>query len=203
MPGDNGLCLSAAPSRGVGTRLPVAGPLVQAARLLDWDGTVVERMALFGQRVAVVATVDWQAHAARVTAGWGPVTDRMSIAMWEEWAEQHGTVPPPVISLTGVLAQGKGWQRVLSAVGGFVGFGSTAILLHQDHAPNRHCLITAQLHGVAVLRRGTTADDLELLQPGRSGPVPTARPTTVSRWVTELIYERLLADGLLTGPDDA
>jgi hypothetical protein len=163
----------------------------QAVALLEWDGLIVENMLLFGQNVTVVAVVDRQAHEVRLAEGWGPVTDRMSVALWREWPE-HAFIPPPVVSLTGFIARSARWQRALATAGGFVGFGSTAILLDQDRQPNEHCLITAHLRGIAVLRSGPSSGDVALVRPGRTGPVPTARPSAVSRWVEELIYERFV-----------
>lgn len=197
MSSDDQLCVLAMPLTDVDGRTRTNGPFAEAASALGWDGVVVHDMRLFGQRVAVVAEVDRQAHERRLAAGWGPVIDRMSIALWQ-WPEQRAAVPPHVVQLNGIIAGGKRWQRVLASAGGFVGFCSTAILLEQEHVPNRHCLITAHLHGVAVLRSGSEPDSVVLVQSGRQGPVPTARPSVVSRWVDELVYQRLVDDGLLT-----
>ncbi|WP_143231448.1 hypothetical protein [Actinosynnema sp. ALI-1.44] len=175
----------------VGTRRSDETSVGQAVVLLEWDGLIVENMLLFGHSVTVVAVVDQQAHEARLAEGWGPVTDRMSVALWGEWPE-HAVVPPPVMSLTGFIARSPRWQRALAIASGFVGFGSTAILLDQDHEPNEHCLIAAHLRGIAVLRSGRSSGDAALVRPGRTGPVPTARPTVVSRWVEELVYERFV-----------
>jgi hypothetical protein len=154
-------------------------------------------MTLFGQRVAVVAEVDQQAHEQRKASGWRPVTDRMSVALWE-WPEHQAEMPPSVIALRGVVAYGTRWQRALAAAGGFVGFCSTAIVVEQGHDPNEHCLVTAHLYGVAVLRMAPSDGIPVLVQAGREGPVETARPSSLSRWVEELVYARLLDDGALT-----
>lgn len=175
----------------VGSRRSDGTTLGQAVALLEWDGLVVENMLLFGHSVAVVAAVDRQAHEARLVEGLGPVTDRMSVALWGEWSE-YVVIPPPVVSLTGFIARSPRWQRALAVAGGFVGFGSTAILLDQDHEPNEHCLIAAHLRGIAVLRSGPSSGEVALVRPGQTGPVPTARPTAVSRWVEELVYERFV-----------
>jgi hypothetical protein len=183
----------------VSPSLDQAGVVRAAVGALGWEGQLIERIRLFGQQVAVTAAVDAQAHQLRVARGWGPVTDRMSVALWQ-WPEYRDTMPPTAVKLIGVLARGQRWQRVLAAAGGFVGFSSTAMLLQSKSAPNQHCLMTAHLHGVAVLHAPTTGgiEQAILLQPGRQGRVPTARDSTVSRWVEEVVYERLLADGLPT-----
>ncbi len=169
-----------------------------AAAALGWPGHVVADMRLFGHRVAVVAEVDEQAHRIRQTNGWPPVTDRMSISLWA-WPEHHATAPPAVVTLSGVLATGTHWRPTLRAAAGFVGFASTAILLDQQDRAGEHCLITAQLHGIAVLCTSPSSPLVDLIQPGRVGPVPTARPSVVSRWVEELIYQRLQDDDRLNG----
>ncbi|WP_052120791.1 hypothetical protein [Amycolatopsis sp. MJM2582] len=171
--------------------------LSRAAKVLKWPGITIDEMQLFSQRVAVVAEVDSHAHDERVASGWGPVTDRMAVALWE-WEESRATMPPAVVTLRGVIARGQRWQRVLAAAGGFVGFCSTAILLDQSHEPNQHCLMTAHMHGIAVLRSSQPGECPHLAQVGRVGPVATARPSTLSRWVEELVYARLLDDDLLT-----
>lgn len=167
-----------------------------AAAALGWPGHVVADMRLFGRRVTVVAEVDERAHRIRRTNGWPPVTDRMSIALWA-WPEHHATVPPAAVTLSGVLAIGTRWRPTLRAAAGFVGFASTAILLEQPAGADEHCLITAQLHGIAVLRAAPSSPQVDLIQPGRVGPVPAARPSVVSRWVEELVYQRLLDDDRL------
>lgn len=171
--------------------------VAQACAAVGWTGAVAEEMELFGQRVAVAAAVDEQAHAERVASGWEPVTDRMEVALWQ-WPQQHATTPPSAVALRGVLARGGRWQRVLAAAGGFAGFAATAMLLEQDNPPNEHCLITAHWYGVAVLRGGLGGGAPVLVQPGRAGPVHTARPSALTRWVEELVYARLLADGMVS-----
>jgi hypothetical protein len=172
--------------------------MVRAATVLGWDGPVVDGMPLFGHRVAVAAEVDHRAHEQRVASGWGPVTDRMSIAMWE-WPEHRESIPPTVVTVRGVMARSTRWQRAMTAASGFVGFGSTAIVVEQGHAVNDHCLVTAHHYGVAVVRVAPILEtEPELVQAGRVGPVETARPSSLSRWVEELVYARLLDDGILT-----
>jgi hypothetical protein len=187
-------------ARGSEKRLRCNG-LQRAADALGWDGIVVEAMKLLGQRITVVAALDHHVHAARHATGWGPVTDRMTLALWEEWPDQYPTSPPSPVRLVGFLARGRRWQQALAAAGGFVGFGSTAILLERDRMPTQLCTMTADFYGIAVVRYTERGDelDLELVQEGRCGPVPTARPTIISRWVEELVYHELLDRGVIGG----
>jgi len=193
MPESDQLCLLGEPLRPERRGNAVAG---QAAVALGWSGAVAAGMRLFGHDVAVVAEVDQQAHEQRLGTGWGPVTDRMSVALWE-WPEHRATVPPSAVALRGVIAQGQRWQRVLASAVGFIGFCSTAIVLEHAHDPGQHCLLTAHLYGVSVVRLGPPEGGPSLVQEGRDGPVETARPSTLTRWVEELVYSRLLEDHMI------
>lgn len=161
----------------------------RVAAALGWAGLVVPDLRLLGQRITVVAELDHAAHAERTRNGQRPVVDRMAVELWQ-WPEV--AAPARAVRLVGIMAEGTRWQRVMSAAGGFVGFGATAIVLLQQHQPNPHCLITAQLHGIGVVRAGSAKDDVTLVQAGRPGPIPTARESTVSRWLEELVYDRLI-----------
>src|SRR5207249_10503610 len=96
------LGIAGRPMSEVDTRRWDGTAVRQAVALLEWDGLIVENMLLFGQNVTAVAVVDRQAHEARLTEGWGPVTDRMSVALVGEWPE-HAVVPPAFGSLTGFI----------------------------------------------------------------------------------------------------
>jgi hypothetical protein len=195
MSGSDQLC--ALPAPAADDNGPASDVFAQAVTSMGWGGVVIGDMTLFGQRVMVVAEVDARAHEERVASGWAPVTDRMSVALWD-WPEHRDSMPPSAVSLRGVIARGQRWQRALAAAGGFVGFCSTAIMLDQEREPNQHCLMTAHLRGVAVLTLSRHGEAPVLAQAGRVGPVETARPSALSRWVEELVYARLLAGGLPT-----
>lgn len=167
------------------------GELREAARLLGWSGEVLPDTMLLGDRVTVVAIVDHEVHARRLARGWGPVVDRTAVAMWS-WPENRSSAPERAVRVEGILADGDRWQRTVDKAADFGGFGSTAVVTGSAEPPSELCLLTAQLHGVGVVWRAPDGS-LSLASPGRVGPVPTARPTVVSRWVEELVYERYLA----------
>jgi hypothetical protein len=171
--------------------------LASCASVLGWSGFVLERVRLFDQRVTVVAEVDEAAHSTRVEAGWGPVLDRMTLACWEELPELWPSVPPRAVRLAGVMCRDTAWRRALTRAGGFIGFCPTAFLL--DGEPDQECLVTAHWYGVGVLR-AAPADSVRLVQPGREGPSPTSRPSAITRFAEEQVYQRVLADGLLSAP---
>jgi hypothetical protein len=170
----------------------------RAASVLGWAGVVVEDMRLLGLRITVVADVDQQVHADRQASGWEPITDCTTLALWEDWPE-HPMVPPSAVRLTGFLARGRRWQQAMHRAGGFVGFGSTAILLEPNSAPTPVCMMTAHYYGVGVIR-STPTGAVELVQEGRHGPVSTARPNAISREAEELVYREILNRGLAVVP---
>jgi hypothetical protein len=154
-------------------------------------------MRLFGSVVVVVAVLDGEVHAQRCASGWGPVTDRTEIAMWS-WPENRSLTPSPAVHIGGMLVRGDRWLQAIRTAAGFGGFGSTGVIVDSARGPSEQCLLTARLQGVGVVHRGRDGS-LSLVDEGRAGPVSTARPTVVSRWVQELVYERLLAS--VASPD--
>jgi hypothetical protein len=159
---------------------------------LGWDGALAPSITLFGRQVSVLALVDDEAHAVRLREGLPPVTDRTSVALWE-WPELPA--PPSVIKLSAIIATGSRWQTAMKAASSFAGFGSTMLVLEQDGAVPQACLTAAERYGVWVVRSrhsGVVVDHR-----GRVGPVASSRPTTVTRWTEELVYARLIEDGLI------
>ncbi|MGW5715324.1 hypothetical protein ACWEVP_04095 [Amycolatopsis sp. NPDC003865] len=163
-----------------------------AVQVLGWRGSLIKNITLFGSRVSVLAQVDEEAHAFRQRTNTPPVTERASVALWE-WPEL--TAPPSAVTLSAVLATGSRWQQGLKAVSGFAGFSSTVLVLPQDTPAPRSCLADAERYGVWVVRGSSSGAVVE--HQGRVGPVATARPTTVTRWTEELVYARLIEDGLV------
>ncbi|NBH06019.1 hypothetical protein [Amycolatopsis sp. SID8362] len=177
-----------------GLLIPTDGESAEelAVQVLGWQGSLVKDITLFGSRVSVLARVDEEAHAFRQQTNTPPITDRASVALWE-WPEL--TAPPSVVALSAVMATGARWQQGMKAVSGFAGFSSTVLLLTQDTPAPTSCLADAERYGVWVVRAGSS--DTVVEHQGRVGPVATARPTTVTRWTEELVYARLIEDGLV------
>lgn len=165
---------------------------VSCASALGWTGLLLDRVRLFGQWVTVVAALDEAVHVARAASGWGPVLDRTTLACWEELPELWPEVPGPAVRMVGVLSCDTAWRRALTTAGSFIGFCATAFAL--DGPPVQECLLTAQWYGVAVLR--LSDGSAELIQPGRSGRSPTSRPSAITRYAEERLYQRVLDDGL-------
>ncbi|MCP2169034.1 hypothetical protein [Goodfellowiella coeruleoviolacea] len=165
-----------------------------AAERLGWQGTVLPQMTLMGRRVVVIAELLAEAHAERVCLGAGPVADRTTVATWV-WPEMEGRVPPAAVRLVGVVAAAKHWRTALASVVPFARYGHGAIVLPAaavlSHDYISNCLPRARRYGVTVLsvdQDGTLALDLA----GRQDNVPV-EDTAVTRWVNELVYERVLA----------
>lgn len=167
--------------------------LTEAARVLSWPGIVLPRVRAFGDVITVVAELDDEVHAERMRSGWGPVTDRTTIEMWS-WPENADIRPSAAMRVVGVLVSGGRWQRNLKIASSYGGFGSTALITESARNPPENCLLNAHYRGVGVVWRPRDGNTV-LASPGRVGPVPTARPTVISRWFEELVYEIALTTG--------
>ena len=166
-----------------------------AADSLGWHGTVLPPVKLLGRRVVPVAELVPDAHAERVSLGSVPVLDRTEISTWV-WPEMDGRVPPQAARINGMLAPARHWRSALTAAVPFARFTSAAIVLpkavteREDFAGG--CLLRARQFGIAVLSADSEGVQVEL--PGRCfADGPPIEPTAVSRWVNEVVYDRLLA----------
>lgn len=166
----------------------------QVAAELGWDGTVLQPMTLLGRRVIIVAELLEDVHVDRVRRGWGPVTERLSVSMWS-WPELAGTAPEPAVRIRGVIASARHWRTALTAASPFAGIAGTALLLPPGPAREPSCLVQASFYGAAVVATADL-DRVDLVQPGRRGRIATATSvsTTITRWVHEVVYERLVAE---------
>lgn len=167
-----------------------------AAALLGWDGAVLPAGVLVGRRVAVVAELIPAAHEQRVATGWGPVTDRITVTTWS-WPEMTQHIPPLAVRLHGVIAPARHWRTGLSGAVPFARLCATALLLPPDIARDVECLRRADQYGLSVLATATMSDldpdAVDLVQPGRPGPVRPVGLTAGGRLVHELVYEQILA----------
>ncbi|MGH3900542.1 MAG: hypothetical protein ACRDTA_20305 [Pseudonocardiaceae bacterium] len=167
-----------------------------AVDTLGWDGVVLPPMVLLGRRVVVVANLIGEVHEQRISSGWGPVTDQVSVSTWS-WPEMQELVPPPAVSLSGVIAPARHWRTGLTGAAPFAGLCATALLLPAHIARNVECLAHAEYYGPTVLAAAGPHDvdpeAVDVVHAGYPGPVATSRPASTSQWVHELIYDRLLA----------
>jgi hypothetical protein len=151
---------------------------------------------LLGRRVVVVANLIGDVHERRVSSGWGPVTDRVSVSTWD-WPEIQHLVPTPAVQLSGIIAPARHWRTGLTGAAPFAGLCPTALLLPAHIARNIECLTHAQYYGPTVLAAAGPDDvdheAVDVVHVGRSCPVAPTRSTTTSRWVHEMVYDRLLA----------
>lgn len=148
--------------------------------VLGWSGTVVPRLKVLGVCVDAVVRVDHDAHARRV----GPVLDRDVLATWE-WPE--AVREPEVVRLVGVLAGGGHWRRALADAVRLSGFCPVAVVGVDDE----RCRLECAYAGV-----GLVVDGLVVVAAPGSRAVG-ARRRTLDRWVEELVYQRLISDGVL------
>ncbi|AUS78769.1 hypothetical protein C1701_10785 [Actinoalloteichus sp. AHMU CJ021] len=161
--------------------------------VLGWRGVALPAMTLLGRRVVPVAELVPEAHAERLCLGFGPNTDRTSVATWT-WPEMAGRVPPPAVRLSGVISFARHWRTALGSAAPFARHCGAAMVLpaavhgiddYLDNAPGR-----ARRHGVSVL----TADE-HTLRIDQTAWADTVSPggSVTGRWLRELVYERLIA----------
>lgn len=166
-----------------------------AADALGWDGAVLAPAALLGRRVVVVAELLEDVHEQRMRSGWRPVTDRVSVSLWD-WPEMRHLTPPPAVRLRGVLAPARHWRTALAGTAPFAGLCATAVLLPAHIARAADCLAHAAHHGPTVLAAAgphdIDPDAVDVVQAGRPGLTAPAPGTAVGRWVQEIVYDLLL-----------
>ncbi|MGH3721067.1 MAG: hypothetical protein ACRDRI_19910 [Pseudonocardiaceae bacterium] len=166
-----------------------------AADALGWRGVVLPPMVLLGRRVVAVATILGDVHERRISSGWGPVTDRVSVSTWD-WPEMRHLAPEPAVRLSGIIAPARHWRTGLTGAAPFAELCRTALLLPAHIARNVECLRHAEYHGPTVLAAAGPHDvdpeAVDVVHVGRCLPAATSPPTTTSRWVHEMVYDRLL-----------
>lgn len=166
-----------------------------AVDALGWEGVVLPPMVLLGRRVVAVAKLIDEVHARRISSGWGPVTDRLSVSTWD-WPETRHLVPTPAVQLSGIIAPARHWRTGLTGAAPFAGLCPTALLLPAHIARNIECLAHAEHYGPTVLAAAgphdVDPDAVDVVHLGRPRPIATTRPTATSRWVHEMVYHRLL-----------
>lgn len=168
--------------------------LAQAAvGALGWVGTVLPPAGLLGRRVVVVAELLTEVHDRRQACGWGPVTERASVSTWD-WPEMQHLAPPPAVWLHGVLAPARHWRTGLVAVTPFLPLCPTALLLPPHIARDGRCLAYAAHYGPTVVADAGHHDPgaVDVVQNGRAGAGPATSSNALSRWIHELVYDRLL-----------
>lgn len=167
-----------------------------AASALGWDGVVLPPMVLLGRRVVVVASLLGEVHERRLNSGWRPVTDRVSVSTWE-WPEMRQLVPAPAVRLNGIIAPARHWRTGLTGAAPFAGLCPTALLLPAHIARNVECLSHAEYYGPTVLAAAgphdVDPDAVDVVHVGRTRAVATTPSTVTTRWVYEMVYDRLLA----------
>jgi hypothetical protein len=167
-----------------------------AASALGWDGVVLPPMLLLGRRVVVVASLLDEVHQRRMSSGWRPMTDRVSVSTWD-WPEMRHLVPPPAVRLGGIIAPARHWRTGLTGAAPFAALCPTALLLPAHIARNVECLSHAEYYGPTVLAAAgphdVDPDAVDVVHTGRTRAVGRPPLTATTRWVYEIVYDRLLA----------
>lgn len=165
----------------------------RAGEVLGWPGVVLPQMTLLGRKVMVCAELVPEAHAERLCLGCGPVADRVAVSTWG-WPEMAGRVPPQAVRIVGAVAVARHWRTALASSVPFARYGHVAMLLPSSAALTRdylvNCLPRVRRHGVAVLLADPDGE-VTVDVAGQPGNAP--EQTSLSRWVHEVVYEKLLA----------
>jgi hypothetical protein len=187
-------------------RVTVAGDSVQtsapisvrsAVKALGWAGHAVGRTKILGVWVYPVVSVSGEAHQRRALAGQGPVLDLDVLETWD-WPETGPQRLPEVVRLRGVLSVRGSWRQAFSEVTRLRGFCADAIIVKADQLTKierDRCELECSFADTALVYH--SADSTNVRLPGRGGRSSGARRRTLDRWVEELIYQRLLADGVM------
>ncbi|GLY64145.1 hypothetical protein [Amycolatopsis taiwanensis] len=166
----------------------------EAATRLGWNGVVLPEVTMLGRKVCVVAKLRTDVHAERIAVGFGPVTDRATVATWT-WPEFAVLAPEPAAEIVGVLAVARHWRTAMASAVPFARYGDAALVLPASAVMSRdyvdNCLPRARDCGIAIVSADEDAvvtRDLE----GESERL-TLPEDAVSRWMNEMVYEQLLA----------
>ncbi|MDQ2882418.1 MAG: hypothetical protein M3Y48_14745 [Actinomycetota bacterium] len=167
-----------------------------AVEALGWSGVVLPPMVVLGRRVIAVANLIVDVHESRISSGWGPVTDRVSVSTWN-WPEMRDRAPTPAVQLSGIIAPARHWRTSLTGAAPFAALCPTALLLPAHIARNVECLTHAEYYGPTVLAAAgpheVDPDAVDVVHVGRSRVVANTPPNATSRWVHEIVYDRMLA----------
>jgi len=166
--------------------------LSQAVSALGWHGDFLPHIRLLGMRVSVVVDVDPVAIARRVEQECAiPMLDWDTLTMWE-WPEGNGIFPPSPLAVVGVLVSGvKQRKRALTFARRWAGFCSSATTLESAEPITPEQLLDVSYYGVGVVARPPGTDEYHLVRPSRTGRLPSARRTTMDRWVEETLFGML------------
>jgi hypothetical protein len=165
--------------------------------MLGWDGVVLPPMMLLGRRVVVVAQLLDDVHERRISSGWRPVTDRVTVSTWA-WPEMRHLVPPLAVQMRGIIAPARHWRTGLTGAAPFAELGPTALLLPAHIARNVECVAHAEHCGSTVLAAAGPHDvdphAVDVVHVGRTRSATTTHLTAATRrWVHEVVYDRLLS----------
>lgn len=169
----------------------------QTALALGWPGRAAGLTTILGVSVFPVVSMDERAHRLRCESGQGPMLDLDVLETWE-WPETSVGRAPEVIRLHGALSERRSWRYALSDVARLRGFCATAIVVGHDltsEGQRAKCELECSFSETALVYKAH--DTLRVRLPGRSGRCFGARRRTLDRWVEELIYQQIIADGVM------
>lgn len=169
----------------VPARLPVEEVLVAAQSVLRWPGVVLPKVVISSSNVFSV--VSWtEGGRQRVRDGVGPVTDRPTLAKWEEEG------PPPPLRIVGFIYDGPAVQGI-DQLKGLAAYGAGAIVVRSARRLGCLTMAEADIAGISVVELAGDSGVSVALH-GRSGSIATRRSVGI-----RLREEQLFAIALHQG----
>ena len=165
----------------------VPADVVAAVGAAGWPGRVLPQRRVWGLLVYPVVEFDQTTAAARLANGDGPEMSLWTLGLWQHWPAET-TWQPPVcpVRVVGVVSDAP-WRRAVDRVRQLGGLGAGLVV---SRRPSQWNLLEADASGVWVCR--VRPGGCDVVVRGRSGPVPTAVPTTHERKVNEQFFAELI-----------
>ena len=190
----------------------------RSAKAFEFSGDLVE-VGLRDGPVLLTVHADESEHARRSAGRLGAITDRALVtALWElpagfevstsalpawvverlqgvspEVVEERGDslvrVLRPPLTITGAMAIGRRFDRILRRVGQVSAIAAMAVIVHRAVDPADAGLLDAQLYGVGV---GTALGGVITPVVEAAPVVPTPGPYLW--WIAELAYAQLVGE---------
>lgn len=171
--------------------------VTKAVAASGWAGTVLPQTRMSDHLVYPVVQVLPAAHE-RIRLGQYPQLHYPTVALWERWPTWlDGAPPSPAVEIVGFVTEAP-WRRALNALDRLSCFGACMMLRHSKPTALRRS--EADLYGFGVVTVASDEADATVIVRGRSGPVPTASRTDEVRYREEVLFRRLLEQGIDAAP---
>ncbi|AHH94397.1 hypothetical protein GCM10010174_21300 [Kutzneria viridogrisea] len=160
-----------------------------AVSALGWQGTVISEVAVLGQRVSAVVRLRADVHQWRTANGWPPAPDPSWFHSWFE-PTFHDVVPVPAVDLVGILISESDADQALEACGTLMTLAPCAVVVPERGEYDPWPLIELDYYGVGLVT--CAGDDSASVQVQPENRAEEFGPSPFSRWLLEVLYDRLV-----------